>query len=76
MLRFNLNVILLHNTFTAFASKEGSVVMDFRHPNGRHVAVLLPRRSLAVLTREARYVWTHGMRVRVCISMYYERINV
>ncbi len=48
---------------------EGAVVMDFRHPNGQHVAVLLPRRSLAVLTREARYVWTHGTRVCACVSM-------
>lgn len=34
--------------------------MDFRHPNGAHVAVFLPPRSAVFLTAESRYVWTHG----------------
>lgn len=36
------------------------VVMDFRHPDGQKVAVFLPRRSLLVMTGEARYLWSHG----------------
>ncbi len=38
--------------------------MDFRHPNGQHIPVLLPRRSLLQMTGEARYVWTHGITPR------------
>ena len=40
------------------------VVMDFRHPDGRHIAVLLPRRSAIVMTGESRYVWTHAITPR------------
>ena len=36
------------------------VVMDFRHPDGRHVPVYLPARSLLVMSGESRYVWSHG----------------
>ncbi|XP_029813530.1 alkylated DNA repair protein alkB homolog 8 isoform X3 [Suricata suricatta] len=36
------------------------VVMDFKHPDGITVPVLLPRRSLLVMTGESRYLWTHG----------------
>nr|XP_023648131.1 alkylated DNA repair protein alkB homolog 8 isoform X1 [Paramormyrops kingsleyae] len=39
-------------------------VMDFRHPDGRSVAVLLPRRSLLVMKGECRYLWTHGITPR------------
>ncbi|KAL7840414.1 hypothetical protein AOLI_G00257370 [Acnodon oligacanthus] len=39
-------------------------VMDFRHPDGRSVAVVLPRRSLLVMKRESRYLWTHGITPR------------
>ncbi|XP_066537011.1 alkylated DNA repair protein alkB homolog 8 isoform X2 [Hoplias malabaricus] len=35
-------------------------VMDFRHPDGRSVAVVLPERSLLVMKGESRYLWTHG----------------
>ncbi|XP_059176888.1 alkylated DNA repair protein alkB homolog 8-like isoform X2 [Physella acuta] len=40
------------------------VVMDFRHPDGEHLHVLLPRRSLLVMTGESRYVWSHGITPR------------
>ncbi|GFS15823.1 alkylated DNA repair protein alkB-like protein 8 [Elysia marginata] len=40
------------------------IVMDFRHPDGRHVSVLLPRRSLMVMKGESRYVWSHGITPR------------
>ncbi|RUS82471.1 hypothetical protein EGW08_009777 [Elysia chlorotica] len=40
------------------------VVMDFRHDDGRHVSVLLPRRSLMVMRGESRYVWSHGITPR------------
>ena len=36
------------------------VLMEFNHPDGRHIPVLLHRRSLAIMTGEARYLWTHG----------------
>ena len=38
--------------------------MDFRHPDGRHLPVLLPARSAMIMTGEARYVWTHGITPR------------
>ncbi|XP_067000692.2 alkylated DNA repair protein alkB homolog 8 isoform X2 [Anabrus simplex] len=41
-----------------------SVVMDFRHKDGRHIPVLLPRRSLLVMSGEARYSWSHGITPR------------
>ncbi|KAM9317771.1 tRNA (carboxymethyluridine(34)-5-O)-methyltransferase alkbh8 [Pholidichthys leucotaenia] len=39
-------------------------VMEFRHPDGRVVAVVLPRRSLLVMKEESRYLWTHGITPR------------
>ncbi|KAM8903176.1 tRNA (carboxymethyluridine(34)-5-O)-methyltransferase alkbh8 isoform 2-T2 [Spinachia spinachia] len=36
-------------------------VMEFRHPDGRLVAVVLPGRSLLVMRGESRYLWTHGI---------------
>lgn len=38
--------------------------MEFQHPDGCHVSVLLPRRSLLVMTGESRYVWSHGITPR------------
>ena len=38
--------------------------MDFRHPDGRKIAVFLQRRSLLVMTGESRYLWTHGIAAR------------
>ncbi|EDO33338.1 predicted protein [Nematostella vectensis] len=40
------------------------ISMDFRHPDSRHVSVLLPRRSLLVMSGESRYLWTHGITPR------------
>uniref|UniRef100_A0A8D0HFE2 tRNA (carboxymethyluridine(34)-5-O)-methyltransferase ALKBH8 n=1 Tax=Sphenodon punctatus TaxID=8508 RepID=A0A8D0HFE2_SPHPU len=40
------------------------IVMDFKHPDCRTVAVMLPRRSLLVMTGESRYVWSHGITPR------------
>ncbi|XP_064608870.1 alkylated DNA repair protein alkB homolog 8-like [Liolophura sinensis] len=40
------------------------VIMEFQHPDGRHVSVLLPRRSLLVMTGESRYVWSHAITPR------------
>uniref|UniRef100_A0A8C4NTG6 tRNA (carboxymethyluridine(34)-5-O)-methyltransferase n=1 Tax=Dicentrarchus labrax TaxID=13489 RepID=A0A8C4NTG6_DICLA len=39
-------------------------VMEFRHPDGRLVPVVLPGRSLLVMTGESRYLWTHGITPR------------
>lgn len=41
-----------------------SVIMDFRHDDGRHYSVLLPRRSLTIMSGECRYNWTHGIAPR------------
>lgn len=46
------------------------VVMEFRQPadingaNGKQVSVLLPRRSLLIMSQESRYGWTHGITPR------------
>ncbi|XP_010222821.1 PREDICTED: alkylated DNA repair protein alkB homolog 8 [Tinamus guttatus] len=40
------------------------IVMDFKHPDGHTVAVMLPRRSLLVMSGESRYLWTHGITPR------------
>ncbi|XP_048199730.1 alkylated DNA repair protein alkB homolog 8 [Perognathus longimembris pacificus] len=40
------------------------IVMDFKHPDGVSVQVMLPRRSLLVMTGECRYLWTHGITPR------------
>ncbi|XP_055907239.1 alkylated DNA repair protein alkB homolog 8 [Eupeodes corollae] len=45
-------------------SLESDVVMDFRK-NGQRVSVLLPRRSLLIMSDECRYDWTHGITPRV-----------
>lgn len=38
--------------------------MDFHHPDGRQLSVLLPPRSLLIMTTESRYVWSHGITPR------------
>ena len=38
--------------------------MDFRHPDGKQISVLLPRRSLMVMRGESRYIWSHGITPR------------
>ncbi|KAL4230733.1 Alkylated DNA repair protein alkB 8 [Mactra antiquata] len=40
------------------------VVMEFRHPDGRHLSVLLPPRSALIMTGESRYTWSHGITPR------------
>ena len=40
------------------------IVMDFKHPDGVTVPVMLPCRSLLVMTGESRYLWTHGITPR------------
>ncbi|KAM6448124.1 tRNA (carboxymethyluridine(34)-5-O)-methyltransferase ALKBH8 isoform 3-T3 [Liasis olivaceus] len=40
------------------------IVMDFKHPDGRTAAVMLPQRSLLVMSGESRYLWTHGITPR------------
>ncbi|XP_017286518.1 alkylated DNA repair protein alkB homolog 8 [Kryptolebias marmoratus] len=39
-------------------------VMEFRHPDGRVVAVTLPGRSLLVMKAESRYLWMHRITPR------------
>ena len=38
--------------------------MEFRHPDGRELSVLLPPNSLLIMTGESRYVWSHGITPR------------
>ncbi|XP_053167471.1 alkylated DNA repair protein alkB homolog 8 isoform X2 [Hemicordylus capensis] len=40
------------------------IVMDFKHPDGCAAAIMLPQRSLLVMTGESRYLWTHGITPR------------
>ncbi|XP_064297336.1 alkylated DNA repair protein alkB homolog 8 isoform X2 [Phalacrocorax carbo] len=40
------------------------IVMDFKHPDGHTVAIMLPRCSLLVMAGESRYLWTHGITPR------------
>nr|XP_056714571.1 alkylated DNA repair protein alkB homolog 8 [Euleptes europaea] len=40
------------------------IVMDFKHPDGQAAAVMLPQRSLLVMSGESRYLWTHGITPR------------
>lgn len=39
------------------------IVMDFRNEN-LHICVILPRKSLVILSGESRYLWTHGITPR------------
>lgn len=38
--------------------------MEFRRSNNNHVPVVLPRRSLLIMSGESRYAWTHGITPR------------
>lgn len=40
------------------------VVMEFRDISGKKIPVLLPQRSLAIISGESRYGWTHGIASR------------
>eukprot|EP01124_Arcella_intermedia_P004748 TRINITY_DN1271_c0_g2_i2.p1 TRINITY_DN1271_c0_g2~~TRINITY_DN1271_c0_g2_i2.p1 ORF type:complete len:577 (-),score=146.76 TRINITY_DN1271_c0_g2_i2:43-1677(-) len=39
-------------------------VMNFKHPDGESFEVLLPPRSLLIMTKEARFLWSHGIPAR------------
>ncbi|XP_006628174.3 alkylated DNA repair protein alkB homolog 8 [Lepisosteus oculatus] len=39
-------------------------VMDFKHTDGRSISVVLPARSVLVMTGESRYLWSHGITPR------------
>lgn len=46
-------------------SLASDVTMEFRQPTtGAHVSVVLPRRSMLIISGEARYGWTHGITPR------------
>ena len=38
--------------------------MEFTHPDGRSVPVVLPARSALIMTGESRYIWLHGITPR------------
>lgn len=46
-------------------SLHSDIVMDFRDISGRKIPVFLPRRSLALMSGESRYGWTHGIASRM-----------
>ncbi|XP_008423742.1 alkylated DNA repair protein alkB homolog 8 isoform X3 [Poecilia reticulata] len=58
------------DTHSAFAdtilslSLGAKTVMEFRHPDGRVVPIVLPERSLLVMKGQSRYLWTHGITPR------------
>ncbi|ESN94328.1 hypothetical protein HELRODRAFT_69129, partial [Helobdella robusta] len=49
----------------AIISLGSSIVMDFKHPDGTHVPIVLPRFSVAILKNESRYIWSHGIAPRL-----------
>lgn len=42
-------------------SLNASIVMEFKNTNGNHRSLLLPRRSLLIMSGESRYGWSHGI---------------
>lgn len=40
-------------------------IMDFKNTGGDHYPALLPVRSVAIMSGDCRYLWTHGMTPRV-----------
>lgn len=53
------------------------IVMEFKHDDGRHIPVLLPQRSLAILSGECRYDWKHGITPRSLDAIQIEgQLNV
>lgn len=42
-----------------------SIVMEFKNKDEEHLSVLLPRRSLLILSGESRYNWNHGIIPRI-----------
>ncbi|GLH03731.1 Putative alkylated DNA repair protein alkB-like protein 8 [Gryllus bimaculatus] len=41
-----------------------SVIMEFKHRDGRSMSLLLPQRSMLIMSGEARYAWSHGITPR------------
>ncbi|KAK1938215.1 Alkylated DNA repair protein alkB 8 [Phytophthora citrophthora] len=59
---FHLDTHSAFTTTIASLSICSEVVMDFRHPDGvRNEGVLLPARSLAVMSGASRYQWEHAI---------------
>ncbi|GMF32657.1 unnamed protein product [Phytophthora fragariaefolia] len=59
---FHLDTHSAFTTTIASLSICSEVVMDFRHPDGvRNEGVLLPARSLAVMSGACRYKWEHAI---------------
>ncbi|POM69622.1 Alkylated DNA repair protein alkB 8 [Phytophthora palmivora] len=59
---FHLDTHSAFTTTIASLSICSEVVMDFRHPDGvRNEGVLLPARSLSVMSGASRYVWEHAI---------------
>eukprot|EP01122_Echinamoeba_exundans_P007294 TRINITY_DN2205_c0_g1_i2.p1 TRINITY_DN2205_c0_g1~~TRINITY_DN2205_c0_g1_i2.p1 ORF type:complete len:631 (+),score=93.73 TRINITY_DN2205_c0_g1_i2:103-1893(+) len=41
-----------------------NTIMEFRHPEGERVDVFVPRRSLLIMSSDARLLWSHGITPR------------
>ncbi|XP_053600515.1 alkylated DNA repair protein alkB homolog 8 [Plodia interpunctella] len=50
------------------------VVMDWKHHSGKHVPIVVKRRSMIVMKGEARYDWQHGIQPRTQDPMIETRI--
>ncbi|XP_039282526.1 alkylated DNA repair protein alkB homolog 8 [Nilaparvata lugens] len=46
------------------------IVMEFKHADGSHYPLHLPRRSMLIMDGEARYGWTHAIRPRKLDVIY------
>lgn len=53
-----------------------NVIMEFRHPEGRKVDIFVPRRSLLVMSGDARLLWSHGITPRKTDQLPTGELNV
>lgn len=56
-----------HSPFTdgiISLSLQSDIVMDFKNLKNQSYSVILPRRSLCIMSGESRYDWTHGITPR------------
>lgn len=53
-----------------------NTIMEFRHPEGAKVDVFVPRRSLLIMSSEARLLWSHGITPRKTDQLPTGALNV
>jgi alkylated DNA repair protein alkB family protein 8 len=67
-----------HSAFTkaiASLSLENEILMEFRHPDGRCERLMVPTRSLLVMTGASRYEWTHAIPPRAFDVIDGQKVN-